>query len=124
MTKEDMFKLRKLLGAIHSRLKNITDDEIWGWYLVLKPYEYTDIKKAVIAFARQSSFVPSPSEIAILLESWQTNKENLTEHKDLRDVYKNNLRIYAKVCGIAPPQSGLSGEDLKTWFNNARTKLN
>ena len=68
MKRSELEKWKRLLGSIYPRLRNITEDDLLGWYLVLKPWEYEQCREAVVEFARVSRYIPDPSEIAVYLK--------------------------------------------------------
>lgn len=52
MTRNDMDKLAALLGALYPRLPKLSPTALAAWYIILKPYEYADVRENLIAWNR------------------------------------------------------------------------
>lgn len=68
-----MDKLWKLLNACRHETRRTEDKtEKAAWYLVLKPYDYRDVRTAVVGHFRQSKYFPSVGEITTRLPPLET----------------------------------------------------
>ncbi len=65
MQRSDLDKWKRLLESVYRRLRgNITEDELIGWHLVLRPWSYDQCREALIDYTRLSEYIPDPAEIA------------------------------------------------------------
>lgn len=72
MTQEDMTKLWTLLASCRRGDPAIQDKNLRAaWSLVLEPYDYRDVREAVLAHFRQSKFFPDVGEITTRLPQLQ-----------------------------------------------------
>lgn len=67
MTREENAKLFRLLRSLYRNAKDVTDDVEMAYYIVLKPYAYTDVREAVLSLAQRVRFFPDVADIVELL---------------------------------------------------------
>lgn len=68
MDEKDVLKLFDFLDAIHSNKKaDRSEISVLQWALILRPWEYNQVRGAAIRRARVNRFYPDPSELAVLL---------------------------------------------------------
>lgn len=91
MTRDDMQKMKRFLSAVYPKYKNMTDDEVTGWYIILKPYTYEECRDAVVAYSRMSTLAPIVNEIANYIEAQRRQKQPNETHK-MTDELLNALR--------------------------------
>ena len=74
MEKQDTQRLCNLIETIYPNAKQQprTPADLEAWTLVLEPWAYEDVKKAVIVRARENRFYPDVYELAALLPKPET----------------------------------------------------
>lgn len=115
MQRSDLPKFKRLLTSTHTKLKSITDDELYGWFLVLQPYSYEECKNALLAYTRVSTFAPVPSEIAQHIEA--KRPKAYTEAKSAEEHYRYLANVYARIAEIEPPAPDV---DPLLWFRTIK----
>ena len=91
MTKKDVLKLFDLLEQLYYGHRRPRDDTTLSiWSTVLKPWNYSEVRDAVIKRARTNRHFPDPSEIAELLPpkidtSWM--KKYIDDRKQCPELY-------------------------------------
>ena len=84
MTKNDVLKLFDLLEQLYHGHRRPRDDTTLSiWSTVLKPWNYTEVRDAVIKRARTNRHFPDPSELAALLPAQEPSSPY-----EVIDVYK------------------------------------
>lgn len=85
MTQEDMTKLWELLKCCRRGDKAANDKRVKAaWLLVLEPYDYQDVKTAVIAHFRESKFFPDVGEITQRLPPLPTTQKPASPQNSAR----------------------------------------
>lgn len=82
MTKDENAKLFRLLHGLYRNAKDITEDVELAYYIALKPYEYLEVREAVLSLAQRARFFPmwltlwSCCQIALRKEKRHTSPTN------------------------------------------------
>ena len=80
-------KLWALLGELYPRQKqNDSENRLLAWSMALEPFEYTAIREAALAHARQCDYYPSISELTAHLPNPDKNAwmDEIIEENDRR----------------------------------------
>ena len=96
MEKQDTRRLFSLIKTIYPNAKqqSRTTADLEAWTLVLAPWDYEDVKKAVIVRARENRFYPDVYELAALLPKPETPKAEEAPIPELSAAYLE--KFYAK----------------------------
>ncbi|MBR5948247.1 MAG: hypothetical protein IKZ82_06310 [Clostridia bacterium] len=113
MKRDETEKLKKFLAAVYPRLyREISEEAVLGWYLVLKPYSYDEVREAILAYTRTSVFTPEPGDIANFIEGQRKaqaehdDTEETVMSDDMREsvlrmhLYREKLREYYHSHGV------------------------
>ena len=118
MEKNELGKLKKLLSTTELKKPNMSNEELYAWYLILEPYSYDDIRNAILELARTSPFSPHPGEIARMIQPERTEKpKQYSPAMSADEHYRYLADVYAKIAGIRPPSQQ---EDPLAWFRRER----
>ena len=96
MEKQDTRRLFSLIETIYPNAKqqSRTAADLEAWTLVLAPWDYEDVKQAVIVRARENRFYPDVYELAALLPKPETPKAKEAPMPEPFDIYLE--KFYAK----------------------------
>lgn len=96
MEKQDTRRLFSLIETIYPNAKQQprTAADLEAWTLVLAPWDYEDVKQAVIVRARENRFYPDVYELAALLPKPETPKAKEGPMPEPSDIYLE--KSYAK----------------------------
>ena len=112
MEKQDTRRLFSLIETIYPNAKqqSRTAADLEAWTLVLAPWDYEDVKQAVIVRARENRFYPDVYELVPFLPKLETPKAEEAPMPEPSDAYLE--KFYAKAgeqherwheAGIPPP---------------------
>ncbi|PGS60710.1 hypothetical protein COC69_33195, partial [Bacillus cereus] len=62
MTKKQTFELLKMIHAVFTNF-DITQEKIDTWTVILKEYEFEEIKENYIAYIKTAKLAPKPSDM-------------------------------------------------------------
>ena len=96
MEKQDTRRLFNLIETIYPNAKQQprTPADLEAWTLVLAPWDYEDVKQAVIVRARENRFYPDVYELAALLPKSEAPKTKEAPMPEPSDAYLE--KFYAK----------------------------
>ena len=96
MTKDENAKLFRLLHGLYRNAKDITEDVELAYYIALKPYDYLEVREAVLSLAQRARFFPDVADIVELLPN------SIAKRKAARtpDIYESDPIFMARIRQI------------------------
>lgn len=87
MTKKETFELLKMIHAVFTNF-DITQEKIDTWTVILKEYEFEEIKANYIAYIKTAKFAPKPSDMIKIKNQEHKVAPNIQETKAYWNKYK------------------------------------
>jgi len=103
--KKETFELLKMIQAVFTNF-DITQEKIDTWTVILKEYEFEEIKANYIAYIKTAKFAPKPSDIIKIKNQehkvapniqetrayWSKYSQDQLATKEEREVYLKEMR--------------------------------
>ena len=126
MEKQDTRRLFSLIETIYPNAKqqSRTAADLEAWTLVLTPWDYEDVKQAVIVRARENRFYPDVYELVPFLPKLETPKAKEAPMPEPSDAYLEKFYAMAgeqrerwHEAGIpTPSEAKKQGMTYAEWF--------
>lgn len=133
MEKQDTRRLFSLIETIYPNAKQQprTAADLEAWTLVLAPWDYDDVKQAVIVRARENRFYPDVYELTAFLPKPETPKAKEAPMPEPSGIYLEKfyakceaLREMWKAAGIpAPSEAKKQGMTYADWEKMAESAM-
>ncbi|MEN3134139.1 replicative helicase loader/inhibitor [Bacillus cereus] len=89
MIKKETFELLKMIQAVFTNF-DITQEKIDTWTVILKEYEFEEIKANYIAYIQTAKFAPKPSDIIKIKNQEHKVAPNIQETRAYWSKYKQD----------------------------------
>lgn len=127
MNRQEIDRIWTLLGKCRQGDEHLKDTDLkLAWELILEPYKYEDVKRAVVAHFRESKFWPDVGEITRFLPPLPegerptvTTEDTLEAERKARRIRRNLAKLNWDIAsGLyqAAPDRVAKAKDWLSWF--------